>query len=154
MTRHYPMSSFAGRPQTAPAQSWQGSGVLRDGMLIDTTPAPGNTFTRDTWPPRGRGRGESLLSPRRVAAKMRSIEVIRLRAQGLTFTQIARNLGFRDGSGAYRAMKRSLDRIDWDERRREELGMRSVYESRSYKIRAALRNIEREIEEMSSALLE
>jgi hypothetical protein len=137
-----------GRHRTAKAQSWHSSNVLRDGLLIDTTPAPGGTYTRDTWPPRGRGRGESLLSPRRCAAKMRAVEVIRLRSQGLTFTQIARRLRFRDGSGAYRAMRRSIDRIDWDEKRRKELGMRSIYDLYAYKLSAALYNIERELAEL------
>lgn len=92
-----------------------------DGTLLDVTPAPGCTYTRDTWPPRGRGRGESITSPRRIAAKLRAAEVIRLRAQECTWQQIAVALGFADASGAYRAYKRTVDRLDWDEQRRYEL---------------------------------
>lgn len=115
---------FRGRPQTAPRQSWnntiiaEGLADVPDGTLCDATPAPGNTYTRLTWPPRGRGRGESLTSPRRIAAKLRTIEVIRLRAAGHTWQQIARVLGFKDASGPYRAMKRATDRIDWDRQRK------------------------------------
>src|SRR5262249_38937908 len=92
-----------------------------DGTWCDVTPAPGRTYTRYTWPPRGRGRGESLYSPRRIAAKLRAYQVIRLHVAGYTYEQIAPKLGFRDASGAYRAMKRTLDRIDWDRQRRAEL---------------------------------
>jgi hypothetical protein len=108
-----------GRPQTAPRQSWHktiiAEGLLDvpDGTLCDVTPAPGHTYTRYTWPPRGRGRGESLYSPRRIAAKLRAYQVIRLHVAGYTYEQIAHAPGFRDASGPYRAMKRTFDRIDW-----------------------------------------
>lgn len=116
-----------GRPRTAPRQSWrkdivaQGLKGVPDGSLVDVTPAPGATYTRDTWPPRGRGRGESIYSVRRMQAKLRAVEVVRLRCAGCTYAQIARKLGFADGSGAYRAWRRTLDRIDWDQDRRAEL---------------------------------
>jgi hypothetical protein len=42
------------------------------GVLADVTPRPERTYTRATWPPRGRGRGESLTSPRRIEAKLRA----------------------------------------------------------------------------------
>lgn len=109
-----------GRPRTAPRLSWCKTEVaynwtdVPDGTLCDVTPAPGRTYTRYTWPPRGRGRGESLLSSRRIEAKLRAIEVIRMRADGYTWEVIARKLGFRDASGPYRAYKRTMDRIDWD----------------------------------------
>src|SRR5258708_5360815 len=102
---------FMGRPQTAPRLSWHkleyahGWPDVPDGTLCDVTPAPGRTYTRRTFPPRGRGRGESLMSPRRIEAKLRALRVIQLRACGCTYAVIARRLGFRDGSGAYRAMK-------------------------------------------------
>lgn len=91
------------------------------GGLVDCTPAPGNTYTRDTWPPRGRGRGESLISPRRIKAKLRAIQVIKLRMHDHTWDSIARSLGFKDASGPYRAYKRITDRVDWDKARTYEL---------------------------------
>lgn len=111
---------FVGRPQTARRQSWRKTIIshnlpdVPDGTVCDVTPAPGRTYTRYTWPPRGRGCGESLTSIRRVQAKLRAVEVIRMRADGHTWQTIARALGFKDASGPYRAMKRALDRIDWD----------------------------------------
>lgn len=116
---------FVGRPQTAPRQSWrktiisQGLAGVPDGTICDATPAPGNTYTRATWPPRGRGRGESLTSPRRIDAKLRTIKVIEMRAAGHTWQSIALALGFKDASGPYRAMKRAIDRADWDRTQRE-----------------------------------
>jgi hypothetical protein len=59
------------------------------------------------WP-RGRGRGESKTSPRRIAAKRRAAEALRLRAAGATYAAIARHLGYRDASGAWRALDRAL----------------------------------------------
>ena len=116
-----------GRRRTAHRQTWnktiiaQGLPDVPDGTLVDATPTPGNTYTRLTWPPRGRGRGESLYSPRRIEAKLRACEVMQLRAVGHTWASIARATGFKDASGAYRAMKRALDRVDWDRDRRYEL---------------------------------
>lgn len=111
---------FVGRPATAQRQSWHKTEWI-DGILTDVTPAPGRTFTHETYPPRGRGRGESLTSPRRVAAKLRTSQVIRMRGQGRTWQEIARELGFKDASGPYRAYKRAIDRVDWNARRRQEL---------------------------------
>lgn len=111
---------FAGRPATARRQSWHKS-IIRDGMECDATPRPGRTYTRETWPPRGRGRGESLTSARRLAAKLRTVEVLRLRRAGCTWQEIARATGFRDASGPYRAVKRATERIDWDKQRYEEM---------------------------------
>jgi hypothetical protein len=59
------------------------------------------------WP-RGRGRGESKTSPRRIAAKLSAAEALRLRFGGMTYEAIARQLGFRDASGAWRAIDRAL----------------------------------------------
>ena len=39
---------------------------------------------RELWPPRGRGRGESLMSPRRLDAKMRTADALILRIEGQT----------------------------------------------------------------------
>jgi len=110
---------FMGRKRTAPRQSWRKQEWITDefhphGVLADVTPEPGRTYTRYTWPPRGRGRGESLFSPRRIEAKLRTVKVIRLRAAGYTWERIARALGFRDASGPYRAYRRAVDRVDWD----------------------------------------
>lgn len=97
-------------------------GGCPDGTIMDATPAPGRTYTRWTWPPRGRGRGESLYSDRRMKAKLRAIEVVELRLFGqLTWEEIARRLGFRDKSGAFRAYHRTMGRIEWDKRRKVEL---------------------------------
>jgi hypothetical protein len=99
-------------------------------VLCDVTPAPGRTYTRQTWPPRGRGRGESLTSPRRLKAKSRAAEVLRLRGQGFTWQQIAQRTGFADPSGPYHAYKRTLDRLDWDASRRAELKKQNQSERR------------------------
>jgi hypothetical protein len=118
------MSAFrlmrGGRRSTAPKQTWDNY-ILDGNVWVDASPMPGHTYTRATWPPRGRGRGESLLSPRRVRAKLRAIEVIQLRTEGHTWDFIARVTGFKDASGPYRAMKRAIDRVDWDRQRQDEL---------------------------------
>jgi hypothetical protein len=84
------------------------------GILADVSPSPGHTYTKATWPPRGRGRGESLTSPCRIEAKLRAAEAIRLRRRGCSYATIAHLLGFRDKSGAWRAIRRASDRIDYD----------------------------------------
>lgn len=91
-----------------------------DGITVDVTPAPGHSYTRYTWPPRGRGRGESLTSPRRLAAKMRAAQIPELRGRGYTWQEIANHLGYADPSGAYRAWQRMIDRHDFDQRQREQ----------------------------------
>jgi hypothetical protein len=83
-----------------------------DGIVADVTPAPGHSYTRATWPPRGRGRGESLTSPRRIEAKLRAAKALELRSQGHSWETIARRLGYRDRSGAWRAVRRAADRAD------------------------------------------
>jgi hypothetical protein len=70
--------------------------------------APGKTYCSDCWPPRGRGRGESLYSPRRIRAKLRAQSAVRLHLKGLTYEDIARTLGYKDRSGAWRAIMRNL----------------------------------------------
>lgn len=125
--RYKGLLDMRGRKQTAPRQRWDKTIIAKglpdvpDGIDVDVSPAPGRTYTRYTWPPRGRGRGESLTSPRRVAAKLRTIEVIRMRKECCTWEQIARQLGFKDASGPYRAYKRAIDRMEWDQREREQL---------------------------------
>jgi hypothetical protein len=107
---------FSGRPQTARRQSWHRWIETPDG-LVEVNPAPGRTYTQETWPPRGRGRGESLTSPRRIAAKLRTCQVLQMRRAGHTWGAIARALGFRDASGPYRAYRRAVDRVDFDRER-------------------------------------
>src|SRR5438876_10387271 len=85
-----------------------------DGTLCDVTPAPGRSYTRETWPPRGRGRGESLLSPRRIEAKLRVLAIFQMRQEGHTWAHIATTLGFKDASGPWRAMRRASDRVDYE----------------------------------------
>ena len=77
---------------------------------------PDQHFTREPcscarplWPPRGRGRGESLTSPRRLAAMLRALEAHRLYAEGWSYEAIARALGYRDRSGPWRALQRLRD---------------------------------------------
>jgi hypothetical protein len=87
-----------------------------DGTLIEL--APGCTYTRETWPPRGRGRAESLTSPRRIAAKVRALQAVRLRFAGHTWLSIAQTLGFADASGAWRACRRLCDYADWNRQKK------------------------------------
>ena len=91
-----------------------------DGTLCDLTPAPGRTYIRATFPPSGRGRGESLTSQRRISAKLRAVKVLQLRCAGFTFKQIGYKVGL-STSGAYRAMQRTIDRLDWDRERKQEV---------------------------------
>ena len=84
------------------------------GFLADVSPAPGRSYTRATWPPRGRGRGESLYSPRRIEAKLRAAKAVQMRFDGYSFAAIANTIGFKDRSGAWRAIRRTFDRIDYD----------------------------------------
>src|SRR5258707_15894759 len=82
------------------------------GGWSDETPAPDNSYTRATWPPRGRGRGESLTSPRRIEAKLRAAEAVRLRIAGYSFQAIANRLGFGNRCSAWCAVRRTFDRFD------------------------------------------
>lgn len=77
---------------------------------------PDQTYTREPcscgrelWPPRGRGRGESVLSPRRLAAKLKALDALELHIRGWSYEAIARRLGYRDASGAWRAVQRIRD---------------------------------------------
>lgn len=88
---------------------------------------PDQTYTREPcscgrslWPPRGRGRGESLTSPRRLDAKLKGLDVWELHRRGWTYKQIARQLGYADASGAWRAEQRLRDQqtawLNYEER--------------------------------------
>lgn len=56
-------------------------------------------------------RGESKTSPRRLIALERQIQVLRLRAQGYTFQQIAKALGYTSRQGAHSAVSRMVARV-------------------------------------------
>lgn len=95
---------------------------------VDATPQPGNTYTRDTWPPRGRGRGEALSSPRRVAAKLRAFEALHLRNKGYGWATIASLLGYKCPSGAWRACDRIHQRNRANEERKGALQLQRIQE--------------------------
>jgi hypothetical protein len=91
---------------------------------------PGQTYTkypcvcgRELWPPRGRGRGESLHSPRRIVAKLNAVEAYKLHLAGWTYQQIAARLGYQTRQGAWRAVRRTLDAVtaqrNWEEQSRQ-----------------------------------
>jgi hypothetical protein len=116
---------FKGRPQTRRSQTWNKRDIavglpdVPNGTIIDITPAPGRTYTRQTWPPRGRGRGESLTSDRRIDAKIRAVKVVEMRlVYQQSWQHIANTLGYRTASGAYRAFWRIMDRVNWDRDRK------------------------------------
>src|SRR5258708_15533849 len=96
-----------------------GSGAVDDERVCGHTPYQRYTRApcscgRELWPPRGRGRGESLLSPRRVAAKLQALDALALAASGYTYRTIARTLGYRTTSGAWQAVQRLRDQeADW-----------------------------------------
>src|SRR5260221_4166946 len=83
------------------------------GIYADVTPRPGRRYIKATWPPRSRGRGEPMYSPRRIDAQLRAAQAIHLRApEQLTWEHIATRLGFADKSGAWRAAQRAIDRME------------------------------------------
>lgn len=67
---------------------------------------------RDLWPPRGRGRGEALSSPRRVVAQSRIPEMIEMYGKGATWAQIAEAFGYAGPSGPWQLVYRTLDQLD------------------------------------------
>src|SRR6266566_7780152 len=87
------------------------------GVYADVTPRPGRTYTRATWPPRKRGRGAALDSPRRCEAKLRTIKALQMRRAGYGWPAIARMLGFKDASGPWRAVNRAVTRIEHERMR-------------------------------------
>ncbi len=84
------------------------------GIEADVTPLPGRWYTRATWPPRGRGRGESMTSPRRIEAQLKAAQAFELWRSGLTWEQVAVRLGYANKSGPWRAVRRMFDRIDYE----------------------------------------
>lgn len=59
----------------------------------------------------GQGLGEDKTSPRLVAAQLRQADAARLRVAGMTYGQIARELGYANESAAYNAVKGALRRV-------------------------------------------
>jgi len=100
-----------------PHGSHRKESMCADGTVIDVTPRPGCTYTCETWPPRGRGRGESLSSPRRCDAKLKAIRALRMRRAGYTWQTIAKKLGFKDASGPWRCANRAITRIEHERMR-------------------------------------
>ena len=87
-----------------------------------TVHAPGRTYCRACWPPRGRGRGESLTSARRINAKLRAYEAVKmwggftsmpkwLGGNNCTLEHIAHTLGYKTRGGAWRAIRRTLAEV-------------------------------------------
>jgi hypothetical protein len=95
--------------------------------------APGCDYCRLCWPPRGRGRGESLSSPRRLAALLRARDAyrmygglpaprwLRLRPFGPTLEQVARACGYKTKGGAWRAIHHYHDWMHQTERMQERI---------------------------------
>jgi hypothetical protein len=91
---------------------------------------PDQTYTRypcncgrELWPPRGRGRGESLLSPRRIEAKLKAIDANEMHIKGASYARNAVILGYKTPSGAWRAVQRIRDHEAawrrWEDRQRQ-----------------------------------
>ncbi len=55
--------------------------------------------------------GESLTSERRIVARDKQAECLRLRKKGLSYQAIADEIGYSNASGAEKAVKAALDRI-------------------------------------------
>jgi hypothetical protein len=64
------------------------------------------------YPPRGRGRGEALTSPRRIKAKLRALEAMKLHSAGMTWVAIAAKLGYKSRSGPLKAVDRMMADCD------------------------------------------
>lgn len=128
MARQLSFRSMGLRPCGAIAQrqyfpykmQWIVDEMHLQGIMADCTPRPRCTYIRATWPPRGRGRGESLCSPRRIEAKLRAVQALELWQAGATWEAIAHQLGYSDKSGAWRAVRRLFDRLDYDRWLRQE----------------------------------
>src|SRR5438445_11266022 len=81
-----------GRRSTGRRYSWDKPPIPSGNAWIDASPMPGHTYTPETWPPGGRGRGESLYTPRRIEATLTAIEVVRARISWHTWEAISRTL--------------------------------------------------------------
>ena len=112
---------------------------------------------RPLWPPKGRGRGESMLSRRRVAARLKTVEAEKLRVQGYSYQAIADMLGYATASGVWRALQRLRDyRAAWrlyEDRTGHRRYQRSVDAAQAYVARQeADQEIEVEIEALQERL--
>lgn len=65
---------------------------------------------------RGRGRGESRWSPRRIDARLRQVRAIEMRTAGATCREIAAACGYKTPSGASKAIWRAIREVNADER--------------------------------------
>lgn len=59
----------------------------------------------------GQGRGEDAASPRLIDAAEKRAKALELRKAGATYDQIARQVGYADRGGAYRAVATALKQI-------------------------------------------
>lgn len=103
---------------------------------------------RTLWPPRGRGRGEALLSRRRVAAKLRALEALELWSSGLSYRRIAAQLGYQTAGGAWRAVQRLFaHQAEW-ERHEAETGYRPRWrhEPSPTQVEGAIQRLTRDLE--------
>jgi hypothetical protein len=66
---------------------------------------------RPLWPPRGRGRGESLLSPRRAQVWLRTGDMYSDYWRGMSWRKIAKKYGYAGPSGAWQAVYRHRDAV-------------------------------------------
>src|SRR4051794_3489323 len=69
---------------------------------------------------------------RDVNAAQRAVHALQLRAQKLTLSDIARQVGYSDASACLKAIKREMDRVvveNVEELRREELASLDILES-------------------------
>jgi len=57
------------------------------------------------------GRGESKTSPRRVEAQIRAAKAVRLRADGYSYCEIAKELGYKNGNVAQVIVTRTLAKV-------------------------------------------
>jgi hypothetical protein len=94
---------------------------MRNGVLVDDTPAPGRHYVKAakgeghaySWPPVGRGRGESIYSPRRIEAMLKAREAFDMYYEyGLTWSEVAAKLGYASRSGPWMAVRRMTTRND------------------------------------------
>jgi len=97
-----------------------------DGREVDVTPNPGCHYIRVprgeghaySWPPVGRGRGESLDSPRRIEAKQKARRAFELYFhEEYSWPEIAQKLGYASKSGPWMAVRRMITRNDFNTRR-------------------------------------
>jgi hypothetical protein len=63
---------------------------------------------------KNQGKGESEISPRRVVAKERGLQAVRLRAAGLTLEQICKQLDFKSPSTARSAIKTAIKNAQYE----------------------------------------